>query len=187
MTLGGGPNAESTTHTDELFAVNAGSNTITAFRTDGAKALERIGKPVKSGGTKPTSITVNGDLLYLLGRAEQGREVRVRHELLLNDVSSYKIGDDGSLTLLDATAGKLGSGLGGLLGGLGGQLDAALPVGVGAGANDEAISADKKYLYARDFFGGSITGWKIGDDGSLTRTGTVNGVGPAAGFGLAAD
>lgn len=46
-----------------LYAVNAGSNTITVFRVDG-DTLHRI-QTVSSGGTFPVSIAVHGDLLYV--------------------------------------------------------------------------------------------------------------------------
>jgi hypothetical protein len=45
-----------------LFAVNAGSNSITAFRVSG-DALSAVGT-VPSGGTMPVSIAVNNNLLY---------------------------------------------------------------------------------------------------------------------------
>lgn len=49
---------------DWLFAVNAGSNTITAFNvtSDSLHYSQMIG----SGGVKPTSLTTHGSLLYVL-------------------------------------------------------------------------------------------------------------------------
>lgn len=63
--LGGQPGADTTQFKDLLFAVNAGSDSITVFRTSG-DTLVPVGPPVASGGTKPTSLTVNKDLLYVL-------------------------------------------------------------------------------------------------------------------------
>lgn len=47
-----------------LFAVNAGSNTISSFAV-GSDRLELIGS-VPSGGTMPISLTVHNDLLYVV-------------------------------------------------------------------------------------------------------------------------
>jgi 6-phosphogluconolactonase len=49
----------------ELVVVNAGSNSISAFKVkhDG---LHLIGNAVASGGTRPTSVTLHDDLVYVL-------------------------------------------------------------------------------------------------------------------------
>ncbi|MGH2936606.1 MAG: lactonase family protein [Solirubrobacterales bacterium] len=47
-----------------LYAVNAGSNTITVFGVDGAR-LQRL-QVLPSGGEFPVSITTHGDLVYVL-------------------------------------------------------------------------------------------------------------------------
>ena len=47
-----------------LYAVDAGSSTITSFRITDI-GLDRVGT-VPSGGTTPTSLTVHGELLYVL-------------------------------------------------------------------------------------------------------------------------
>lgn len=49
---------------DHVYAVDAGSSSITSFRVTG-DGLHRIGT-VPSGGTTPTSITVHEDRLYVL-------------------------------------------------------------------------------------------------------------------------
>jgi DNA-binding beta-propeller fold protein YncE len=57
-----------------LFAVNAGSNTITTFAVDGDRLVRRQVLP--SGGTFPVSVTVHRNLVYVLnardGAAIQG-------------------------------------------------------------------------------------------------------------------
>jgi 6-phosphogluconolactonase len=50
---------------NQLFAVNAGDNTISAFRVKKG-GLEQIGAPVSSGGVDPISLTVHNDVLYVL-------------------------------------------------------------------------------------------------------------------------
>jgi 6-phosphogluconolactonase (cycloisomerase 2 family) len=53
-----------------LFAVNAGSNEISAFRVD-ASGLTLTDK-VSSGGVRPTSLTIHKDLLYVLNAGSTG-------------------------------------------------------------------------------------------------------------------
>lgn len=54
-----------------LFAVNAGDNTISAFRV-GNSGPDRVGGPVASGGVDPISLTVRGNLLYVLNAGDSG-------------------------------------------------------------------------------------------------------------------
>ncbi len=334
LVLGGRPGAETTAHTNLLFAVNAGSNTVSDFLVDGA-SLTKV-STIATGATKPTSLTVHGDLLYVLDEGElplgdggvasppsitgftiasdgtltavarstralsggstaggaqvsfdpSGAIVTVterdapssatppspsgvidswtvrgdgtlsaapsttqsagsnpfgfaeslahpgtiysaegnfpttpgggaasaysfdratgagtpvssnivngqndtcwvvfdngeRHvyttSFFSNTVSSYTVGDNGSLTLDQAVAGVT-------------EADSPAGAGLpsGAGANDEATSTDGHFLYARNFVDGSIAGFVINDDGTLTSLGTFGAVGPASGFGLAA-
>jgi 6-phosphogluconolactonase (cycloisomerase 2 family) len=53
-----------------LYAVNAGSNTISVFRVHGDRLLLRQVLP--SGGTFPVSIAVHGDILYVLNARDGG-------------------------------------------------------------------------------------------------------------------
>lgn len=54
----------------ELFAVNAGSNTISAFDVGGGHLHLR--QVVSSGGSFPSSITVHGDLVFVLNALNGG-------------------------------------------------------------------------------------------------------------------
>jgi hypothetical protein len=56
-----------------LYAVNAGSNTVSVFAARGDRL--RLRQVVGSGGTFPVSIAVHGDLVYVLN-AENGGSVR---------------------------------------------------------------------------------------------------------------
>jgi 6-phosphogluconolactonase (cycloisomerase 2 family) len=56
-----------------LYAVNAGSNTVSVFAVRGDRL--RLRQVVSSGGTFPVSIAVHGDLVYILN-AENGGSVR---------------------------------------------------------------------------------------------------------------
>ncbi|HET6877382.1 MAG TPA: beta-propeller fold lactonase family protein [Jatrophihabitans sp.] len=53
-----------------LFAVNAGSNTITTFAVHGDRLVRR--QVLSSGGSFPVSIAANGDLVYVLNARDGG-------------------------------------------------------------------------------------------------------------------
>ena len=53
-----------------LYAVNAGSNTITVFAASGDKLQRR--QIIRSGGTFPVSVTVHGNLVYVLNALKGG-------------------------------------------------------------------------------------------------------------------
>ena len=80
-------------------------------------------------------------------------------------ISSYRIGDGGSLELHEAVAAstRLGE----------------------PGIRDEAISRDGRFLYAIDADAQRVFGWAVGDDGALLALGEFEGV-PATVAGLAA-
>ena len=80
-------------------------------------------------------------------------------------ISSYAIGGDGSIELLEPVAAstRLGE----------------------KGIRDEAISRDGRHLYAIDADAQRVFGWTVGDDGSLAPVGEFEGV-PATVAGLAA-
>ena len=78
-------------------------------------------------------------------------------------ITGYAIGRHGELTILTAD-GKTGSGT--------------------ASVTDLATSSDGRYLYAR-MGDGSVGGWAIGHDGTLTAVGTFPGL-PAGAAGIAA-
>ena len=76
-----------------LYAVNAGSNTVSVFSVDGDQLSLR--QVVDSGGTFPVSIAVSGDLVYVLN-AENG-----------GSVSGYWV-DDGRLHRIWGSTRSLG-------------------------------------------------------------------------------
>jgi DNA-binding beta-propeller fold protein YncE len=53
-----------------LYAVNAGSNTVTVFSVDGPRLIRR--QVTGSGGTFPVSVAVHGDLVYVLNARDGG-------------------------------------------------------------------------------------------------------------------
>ena len=80
-------------------------------------------------------------------------------------ISSYSIGDDGSIELADPVAAstRLGE----------------------KGVRDEAITGDGRFLYALDADAGRIYGWSVAADGSLSPVTDADGL-PATVAGLAA-
>jgi 6-phosphogluconolactonase (cycloisomerase 2 family) len=80
-------------------------------------------------------------------------------------VSRYAIGDDGTLTLEDATAG--------------------LAIDGEKGLRDEGLSRDGRFLYAIDADSKRVFGWAVDPDGPLSPLGSWDGL-PATVAGLAA-
>ena len=80
-------------------------------------------------------------------------------------ISSYAVGEGGTIKLLEPVAGSTRMGE--------------------AGIRDEAVTRDGRFLYAIDADAQRVFGWTIGDDGSLEPVGEFEGV-PATVAGLAA-
>jgi 6-phosphogluconolactonase (cycloisomerase 2 family) len=53
-----------------LYAVNAGSNTVTVFSVDGGKLIRR--QVISSGGAFPVSVAFHGNLVYVLNARDGG-------------------------------------------------------------------------------------------------------------------
>jgi 6-phosphogluconolactonase (cycloisomerase 2 family) len=80
-------------------------------------------------------------------------------------ISTYSLGDDGSIELRESVA--------------------ATTVDGEPGLRDEALSSDGEYLYALHADTGRVFGWKVGSDGKLDAVGSANGL-PLTAAGLAA-
>lgn len=70
-----------------LFTVNAGSNTISAFRIESNQSLTLV-STLPSGGVRPTSVAFAKGLLYVLNAGTP------------NNLSGFTVAPDGSLTAL---------------------------------------------------------------------------------------
>ncbi len=79
-------------------------------------------------------------------------------------VSSYAVSDGGSLALLDAAAASRGN---------------------GSAPTDMALSNNSRFLYVRNGGNGTISGFRVQPDGSLTPVASATGL-PAGAAGLAA-
>ena len=69
-----------------LFAVNAGSNSVSSFSIDENGGLT-LAHTVSSNGTLPVSVTVHGNFLYVVNSTSA-------------NISGFTIGGDGTLTLI---------------------------------------------------------------------------------------
>ena len=76
-------------NSQSLFVVNAGSNDVSALRVE-QNGLVLVSR-VPSGGTKPTSLTVHDDLLYVMNAGS-------------GTINGFHIGNDGSLTAIPGSA-----------------------------------------------------------------------------------
>ncbi len=84
---------------DLLYAVNAGSNTVTVFGVDGDH-LRRL-QVVRSGGTFPVSVAVHGNLVYVLNARDGGSVqgfLRIGHSLIRVPGWHRDLGLDPTLT-----------------------------------------------------------------------------------------
>ena len=70
-----------------LFAVNAGSNSVSSFRIRSDQGLELV-NTVPSGGSMPTSLAFKGGLLYVLNAG------------VPNNITGFTIANDGALSPL---------------------------------------------------------------------------------------
>lgn len=81
---------------DNLYAVNAGSHDISVFRV-GPRGLDRLGAPVASGGNMPISLTVHGNLLYVLNAGGSG------------NITGFRLATNGRLTPIPGSTRPLSS------------------------------------------------------------------------------
>ncbi|HEY3379187.1 MAG TPA: beta-propeller fold lactonase family protein, partial [Armatimonadota bacterium] len=73
-----------------LFAVNAGSNSVTSFRVSNNGGLDRVSvRP--SGGAQPNSLASAGNLLYVSNVGNAGNA-------FASNVTGFRVGNNGSLT-----------------------------------------------------------------------------------------
>ena len=77
-----------------LFAVNAGSDSVTVFRWDGDQL--QLTDVVASGGTRPVSVTIHQDLVYVLNAGDE------------DNITGFRLSKKGKLTTLDRSTRPLG-------------------------------------------------------------------------------
>lgn len=80
-----------------LFVVNAGSNQISSFAIQNGKLDLR--DVVDSGGKFPVSLTVHGNLLYVLNA--RGKDaIRDRNDYYGGNITGFRVADDGQLKMI---------------------------------------------------------------------------------------
>jgi 6-phosphogluconolactonase len=137
----------------EAFGAQKGAAAASSYRIEGADVTP-VTKSVGNGRSEICWAVVTNDGRYAFTT-----------NFADGAVSRWSIGEDGELTLDDATAGVSEDGRPGL--------------------RDEALTADGRFLYAIDADSGSIFGWAVGDGGSLSSLGSWSGL-PATLAGIAA-
>ncbi len=116
---------------DQLDLVNAAGNLAPSeVHHDGT--ITPAGAPVANGQTAACWIAVARDFAYVANTGS-------------NDVSEYRLGDDGAVTLVNATAAS----------------------GV-SGAIDETTSGDGHFLYVQVGLGSSVNAYAVNGNGSLS-------------------
>jgi 6-phosphogluconolactonase (cycloisomerase 2 family) len=145
----------------ENFQAREGQGAVTSYTIGSDGRLSPIGAPLRIGETDPCWFVLSPDGRYAYASSFGPIPiVGVRSETSRRGaISSFRVGDDGTLTLLDSQAAK-----------------------VDVGAADLALSRDGRYLYLLNSIEGTIGGFQVGPDGSLTLIAAVGGI-PANPFG----
>jgi 6-phosphogluconolactonase (cycloisomerase 2 family) len=131
----------------------------------------------QTGKAAASSYTVRGDSIAPVSRSIGNGRSEICWAVITDDgryafttnfadgaVSRYAVGEDGTLTLEDATAG--------------------IAVDGATGLRDEGLSSDGRFLYAVDADSRRVFGWAVGREGTLAPVGSGDGL-PATVAGLA--
>src|SRR5262249_26023047 len=138
-----------------LYAVNAGSDTVTVFGVDGDTLTQR--DVVPSGGSFPVSIAVHGDLVYVLNARNGG------------SVQGFRRTHDGLAPIAGSNR-ALG-------------LDASATPEFVNTPGQVAFSPDgSQLLVTTKANGNNVDVFAVGHDGSLSATPTVNNLPGAVPF-----
>lgn len=133
-----------------LYAVNPGSDTITAFAINADGSLEHLGT-VPSNGRRPVSLAVHGQLLYVANEGSipgEGADTA--------SYSGFHIRPNGTLRPIP---------------------DSTIPVSVGGSLADVLFNERGDLLVGTRLAGNIIDSFRVGDDGRLTDHKTVPGSG----------
>jgi 6-phosphogluconolactonase len=137
----------------EAFGGEAGAAAASSY-SFGGERLEPVSASVANTRSEVcwAAVTPDGRFVYVTNFGD-------------GTISSYRIGDDGSLELLEPVAASTNMGQ--------------------KGVRDEAITGDGRFLYALDADARRIYGWSLAEDGSLSPVGDADGL-PETVAGLAA-
>ncbi|MEO6398029.1 MAG: beta-propeller fold lactonase family protein [Tepidiformaceae bacterium] len=141
----------------------SGQAATSSYSLNGREDFRVISPSVGDGGSEVCWVAVSNDSRYAYVTNFQS-----------GTISSYSVARSGKLTLLEAVAARTSPGFA-----------ATDPLAAHLGPRDEAITRDGGILYVIDNASPKIIGYRIGDDGGLTRLTTTSGF-PATFAGLAA-
>lgn len=145
-----------------LFAVNQGSDSVTAFRILGNGRLERVGT-FASGGDQPDSIGIAGNFLYVANRGDAGQG---HPGTTAPSVTAFTLNRDGSLTRV---------------------ANSTVTLPVGTFVTQTLVSPDRRFLFVEASTlsgtpgGNTVNTFRINANGTLTAApGGPAGVGTNA-------
>jgi 6-phosphogluconolactonase len=138
----------------EAVGAQVGKASASSYRLDGSAGLSPVSGAVGNTRSEVCWAVISSD----------GKTVFVTN---FGDgtISTYAIGEDGSIELREAVA--------------------ATTVDGEPGIRDEALSSDGRYLYALHADTGRVFGWEVSAEGTLAPVGSANGL-PLTAAGLAA-
>ena len=138
----------------EAAGAQVGKASASSYRLDGSAGLSPVSGAVGNTRSEVCWAVISSD----------GKTVFVTN---FGDgtISTYAIGEDGSIELREAVA--------------------ATTVEGEPGIRDEALSSDGRYLYALHADTGRVFGWEVSAEGTLAPVGSANGL-PLTAAGLAA-
>jgi DNA-binding beta-propeller fold protein YncE len=160
----GGPFAFSFDMNGHLYVTHANSFTVASYRLSGDNTLKRIDGPVSTGTPFPCWIVQNGQFAYI---ANFGRIAAVEEGLEVDGpgvISALRINQsDGTFELIDDDAAVYPDEVNG---------NHAIDITLIRGG------AQGPFLYGVQPRTGTVQGWKVNADGSLTNLGRVDGLFP---------
>ncbi|GAA2190540.1 lactonase family protein [Micromonospora lupini] len=136
-------------HKGLLFAVNAGSNTVTVFRVDGTR-LHKL-QVIWSGGLLPVSVAARGDLVYVLNAGGEG------------SVQGFEL-HKGRLSRIEDANRSLG-------------LHNGNPPAFGTAPAQVKIDPDREFVLVSTKGANVMFSYEIGRDGELARNPVVSDAG----------
>jgi 6-phosphogluconolactonase len=138
----------------EAAGAQVGKASASSYKLDGSASLEPVSGAVGSMRSEVcwAVISKDGRVLFVTNFGD-------------GTISTYAIGADGAIELLEGVA--------------------ATTVDGQPGIRDEALTSDGRFLYALHANTGQVFGWEVGADGSLAAVGAANGL-PLTAAGLAA-
>lgn len=150
-----------------LFAVNAGSDTVTVFAVQEDGRLIRVDR-VSSGGERPISLSVSEDLLYVLNSGGTG------------NITAFTIGERGRLSPLPDSTRQVSTTA---------SAPCPRPTDAGrtcnvAGPAQVQFSPGGDLLIVTEHVSSRILTYTIGDDGRATPAETFQGVTDSSPFGF---